>query len=98
MPQETPREIELSEALARVTGEVAELRTENKLLREKIEALIRRIFGAQSEKLDREQLLMTAQKRRSPWKRRHHGARRQHRLRVSEGSRGCPSICPLSRK
>jgi chromosome segregation ATPase len=68
MPQETPREKELSEALARATaenarvsGELAELRTENKLLREKIEALIRRLFGAQSEKLDREQLLLMLQ-------------------------------------
>jgi hypothetical protein len=42
MPKETPREKELSEALARATAE-------NKLLREKIEALIRRLFGAQSE-------------------------------------------------
>jgi hypothetical protein len=68
MPQETPREKELSEALAlataenaRASGELAELRTENKLLREKIEALIRRLFGAQSEQLDRAQLLLMLQ-------------------------------------
>jgi hypothetical protein len=34
---------------------------ENKLLREKVDALIQRIFGAQSEKLDREQLLLMLQ-------------------------------------
>jgi transposase len=68
MPKETPREKELSEKLAlataenaRVSDELAELRTENKLLREKVEALIRRLFGAQSEKLDREQLLLMLQ-------------------------------------
>ncbi len=68
MPQATPREKELSEKLARTTAEnarvsdeLAELRTENKLLREKIEALIRRLFGAQSERLDREQLLLMLQ-------------------------------------
>ena len=37
------------------------MRTENKLLREKIDALIQRLFGAQSEKLDREQLLLMLQ-------------------------------------
>ena len=46
---------------ARVSDELAELRTENKLLREKVEALIRRLFGAQSEKVDREQLLLMLQ-------------------------------------
>ena len=68
MPKETPREKELSEKLAlataenaRVSDELAELRTENKLLREKVEALIRRLFGAQSEKVDREQLLLMLQ-------------------------------------
>jgi hypothetical protein len=57
MPQQpSPREIQLSQELARATaqlgktsGELAELRTENKLLREKIDALLRRLFGAQSE-------------------------------------------------
>ena len=55
-PQPSPREIEWSQELARATaqlgrasGELAELRTENKLLREKIDALLRRLFGAQSE-------------------------------------------------
>jgi hypothetical protein len=65
MPEATPREKELSEALARSTAENAQLmeeqerlRTETRLLREKIAALLARLFGAQSEKLDREQLLL----------------------------------------
>ena len=68
MPEATPREKELSEQLARVTAESArvaaqfdEMRIENKLLREKVAALLHRIFGAQSEKLDREQLLLMLQ-------------------------------------
>jgi transposase len=67
-PPPSPRELELSQELARATaqlgqasGELAELRTENKLLREKIDALIRRLFGAQSEKLDPAQLLLLLQ-------------------------------------
>ena len=75
MPDATPREQELNEQLARATEEVARIsagqahviaqlgdaRIENKLLREKIAALLARIFGAQSEKLDREQLLLMLQ-------------------------------------
>ncbi len=49
MPKPTQREQELSEQLARATGELAGARIEIKLLREKIDALVRRIFGAQSE-------------------------------------------------
>ncbi|NJN06185.1 MAG: IS66 family transposase [Rhodobacteraceae bacterium] len=37
------------------------MRTENKLLREKVDALIQRIFGAQSERLDAAQLLLMLQ-------------------------------------
>jgi transposase len=75
MPQATPRETELSEELARATAENAcviaqlgEVRIENRLLREKIDALIHRIFGAQSEKLNREQLLLMLQGFDSPGK------------------------------
>lgn len=57
----TSRESELSEQLARATAELGEARTEIKLLREKIDALIRRIFGAQSERLDAAQLLLMLQ-------------------------------------
>jgi transposase len=59
MPEQpTPREAELVAKLARATAEIQEVRTENKLLREKIDALLRRIFGAQSEKIDPGQLLL----------------------------------------
>ena len=61
MPEATPREKELSEQLARATGELAGARIEIKLLREEIDALVRRIFGAQSEKLDPAQLLLMLQ-------------------------------------
>jgi transposase len=74
-PQPSPRELELSQELARATaqlgktsGELAELRTENKLLREKIDALIRRLFGAQSEKVDPGQLLLMLQGLDAPGK------------------------------
>ena len=46
MPEMTPLE-------ARLTKEVEALRQENKLLREKIDLLVRRVFGASSERLDR---------------------------------------------
>jgi transposase len=50
----TPREAELMEQLACATAEI-------KLLRGKIDALLRRLFGAKSEKLDHEQLLLLLQ-------------------------------------
>lgn len=71
----TPRESELSEALdraarelTRVSGEFEQLRCENKLLREKIDALLQRLFGAQSEKLDAAQLLLMLQGLDAPGK------------------------------
>ena len=82
MAKPTQREIELSEQLARATaqlgnitgererirGELSEARTEIKLLREKIDALVRRLFGAQSEKLDPAQLLLMLQGLEAPGK------------------------------
>jgi transposase len=75
MAKTTQRERELSEALARATADITELsaeiqtqrednarmRAENKLLREKLDALLRKLFGAQSEKLDAAQLLLMLQ-------------------------------------
>jgi len=59
---------DLREVLARVLAENARLseengqvRVENKLLREKIDALLRKLFGASSEKLDPAQLLLMLQ-------------------------------------
>ncbi len=46
---------------ARLTEEVAALRAENKLLREKVDLLIRRIFGRSSEQLDDGQLMLLLQ-------------------------------------
>ena len=45
----TPREAELTAALAASEQQVAELKQENELLKQKIDALVRRIFGAGSE-------------------------------------------------
>ena len=61
MPEPTQREADLSEQLARATAENAALRIELKLMREKVDALIQRLFGAQSEKLDPAQLLLMLQ-------------------------------------
>ncbi len=46
---------------ARLLEEVAALRVENKLLREKIDLLIRRIFGRSSETMDEQQLMLLLQ-------------------------------------
>ena len=59
MPEPTLRELELSEQLARVQAE-------NKLLREKIDALLRRLFGARSEQIDPGQLLLMLQGLEAP--------------------------------
>ena len=52
----TPREAELSAALAASKLDIAQLRQENQLLKQKIDALVRRIFGAKSEQLNPVQL------------------------------------------
>lgn len=43
---------------ARLTEEVAALRAENKLLREKVDLLVRKVFGGSSETLDERQLML----------------------------------------
>src|SRR5579863_4896865 len=50
----TPREQELLQA-------VNELRRENALLRQKIDLLVKRVFGSSSEQLDQNQLELLAQ-------------------------------------
>lgn len=57
----TPREAELTEALAQANAEI-------KLLRQKIDLLIKRIFGAKSEQLDSSQLLLLLQGMDEPGK------------------------------
>lgn len=52
----TPREEQLTRRLAECQAALAESRRENALLRQKIDLLVRRVFGASSERLDRAQL------------------------------------------
>ena len=64
MPDNTLRESELAELsgqLARVMGERDRALQEVKLLRQKLDALARRLFGKSSEKLDPGQLLLLLQ-------------------------------------
>ena len=52
----TPREAELTRRLEEAQAVVARLERENQLLRQKVDALVRRCFGASSEKLDPKQI------------------------------------------
>lgn len=52
----SPREAALTQELEQALRVTAELRRENQLLREKVNLLLRRVFGASSEKLDPAQL------------------------------------------
>jgi transposase len=52
----SPREAELTRQLEQALQLNAELRRENQLLREKVHLLVRRVFGASSEKMDVAQL------------------------------------------
>ena len=61
MPDPTPREAELAGQLACVIGERDRALQEVKLLRQKLDALARRLFGKSSEKLDPGQLLLLLQ-------------------------------------
>jgi transposase len=57
----TPREKELTAQLAECQEALAQSRRENELLRQKIDMLIRRVFGTSSERLDRAQLELLLQ-------------------------------------
>jgi transposase len=61
MPAPTPREEELLKQLARVREQLQRALQENKLLRQKLDALARRVFGKSSEELDAAQLLLLFQ-------------------------------------
>jgi len=52
----TPREQELARQLESCQQELAAARRENELLRQKIDLLVRRVFGSSSERLNRAQL------------------------------------------
>lgn len=57
----TPREKELARQLESCQQELAASRRENELLRQKIDLLVRRVFGSSSERLDRTQLELLLQ-------------------------------------
>src|SRR5580704_4471352 len=52
----TEREQELTALLAQARSQIETLRQENALLRQKVDLLVRRIFGSSSEQLDPAQL------------------------------------------
>jgi len=51
---------------AKLLDELKRLRQENELLRQKLDALARRLFGAKSEQLDKNQLLLLLQEAETP--------------------------------
>ena len=57
----TSREAELARQVAERDGRLADLEKENALLRQKIDLLVRKLFGAKSEQLDPAQLLLLLQ-------------------------------------
>jgi transposase len=57
----TPRETELAEQLAHCLQALSAVRQENQLLRQKIDLLVKRVFGSSSEQLDRNQLELLMQ-------------------------------------
>jgi transposase len=56
MPDDAPELIALRELVRSLRTALAESRQENALLRQKVEALVRRVFGASSERIDPAQL------------------------------------------
>src|SRR5580704_19542746 len=57
----TPREKELTTQLEQCLEALNESRRENALLRQKIDLLVKRVFGSSSEQLDKNQLELLAQ-------------------------------------
>lgn len=57
----TPLEARLTEEVAKLRAQNKAQQIENKLLREKIDLLVRRVFGAKSEQLDEAQLMLLLQ-------------------------------------
>jgi hypothetical protein len=57
----SPRETELAEQLAQCLQALSAVRQENQLLRQKIDFLVKRVFGSSSEQLDRNQLELLMQ-------------------------------------
>lgn len=57
----TPREQDLARQLEECLRALKESRRENELLRQKIDLLVRRVFGSSSERLDKAQLELLLQ-------------------------------------
>ena len=57
----TPREAELTRQLEQCLAALQESRRENQLLRQKVDLLVKRVFGSSSEQLDRNQLELLMQ-------------------------------------
>jgi hypothetical protein len=66
MTQPTAREQDLVAQLARMTSERDAALIENRLLRQKLDVLARRIFGKKSEQLNENQLLLLLQEAEAP--------------------------------
>src|SRR3569833_272052 len=56
----TAREAELTQQLEQALQVIGALQRENQLLRQKVDSLVRRVFGSSSEKLDPGQLQLLA--------------------------------------
>ena len=66
-PQEGEKEGEKEgELIRQLREELSRLRQENELLRQKLDALARRMFGVKSEQLDKNQLLLLLQEAEAP--------------------------------
>ena len=107
----TPLEAQLTEENAALRAQVKAQQIEVKLLKEKIDLLVRRIFGAKSEQLDDAQLMLLQgddeEKKPQPpaqtpasWRLRSTGAPRttNQASHAENARRECPSICPPSMK
>ena len=97
----TQRETELTERLARCESALAESRQENALLRQKIDLLVRRVFGSSSETLDPAQMellmalpaaatVVEAPVNPSP--------KSPLFVRAKTAHHACPTTCPWSKK
>ena len=104
------REAELLRKLEALKEESRRLHQENELLRQKLDALARRLFGARSEQLDKNQLLLLLQEAEAPGpavgkgsgpegsRLNLRGPAKPHRRNPGTASRVCLSICPSLRR
>jgi transposase len=83
----TPREQTLSRQLEACQQELAAAHRENELLRQKIDRLVRRVFGSSSERLDRAQLELLLQLPEAPAQNPEPASTPEKQLRLPIGSR-----------